>query len=212
MESTINSHIAITQNLVTTNDDGSSTQERSHKDEHTPEAEIEAARALAMKTPAVAQIKESGKEYAVRAMPVAGVDFGVIDRDRYFRQYLQLSAHQVLKSIILSAQGQHVMAVLPVDERINIVAVARAIGKKKGTIVSPDEARELTGLQIGAIGPLGMKTPMPVVVDVSALRQQLVAVSAGTREAQVVLAPADLIDVTAAITADIVKHPAASAQ
>ena len=159
-----------------------------------------------METPAVAEVTASGKNFEVRTMPTEGVDFRTIDIDAHFREHLDLTASQVLKSLILSAQGELVMAVLPVAAKLNIVEVARAIGKKKGTLVPPDQARELTGLELGAIGPLGMKTPMPVIIDDGVLALEQVAVSAGSRGSHVVLAPHDLIEITGATPAHIVKE------
>lgn len=155
--------------------------------------------------PAITAAAESGKPFEVLSMPVAGIDFREIDIDAHFREHLAMSADDVYKSLIISAQGQYAMAVIPVSARLSIVDVARAIGKKKGTMVSPDVARELTDLEIGAIGPLGLKTPMPIVLDEGALGKDRIAVSGGDPSLHIAIAPGDLIEIVGAITASVTK-------
>ncbi|MGB3230169.1 MAG: YbaK/EbsC family protein, partial [Mycobacterium sp.] len=60
-----------------------------------------------------------------------------------------------------------------------------------------------TGYVLGGISPLGQRRLLPTVVDSSALQWDRVLCSAGKRGWDVALAPADLITLTKAVTADI---------
>ena len=60
-----------------------------------------------------------------------------------------------------------------------------------------------SGYVRGGISPLGQRKRLPTVVDASALDLDRIYVSAGRRGLQVSLAPADLVRLTSATTADI---------
>jgi Cys-tRNA(Pro)/Cys-tRNA(Cys) deacylase len=67
------------------------------------------------------------------------------------------------------------------------------------------EIQSLTGYIRGGCSPLGTKKTYPVYLDSSALTLQQIAVSAGTRGEQLLLAPADLIAAVNAKTARLTK-------
>jgi Cys-tRNA(Pro)/Cys-tRNA(Cys) deacylase len=55
----------------------------------------------------------------------------------------------------------------------------------------------------GGISPLGQRRALPTVVDESALQWDRVLCSAGKRGLEIALAPADLVRLTGAVTADV---------
>uniref|UniRef100_UPI002483E4D9 YbaK/EbsC family protein n=1 Tax=Nocardioides stalactiti TaxID=2755356 RepID=UPI002483E4D9 len=59
---------------------------------------------------------------------------------------------------------------------------------------------------VGGISPLGQKRLHPTVVDTTALDHPTINVSAGRRGLEVELSPADLVRLTAAVTAPIGRH------
>jgi Cys-tRNA(Pro)/Cys-tRNA(Cys) deacylase len=74
-------------------------------------------------------------------------------------------------------------------------------------MAEPADAERATGYVRGGISPLGQRKALPTVVDDSALEFGTVMVSAGRRGLQVELDPADLVRLTRARTAAIVKDP-----
>ena len=67
-------------------------------------------------------------------------------------------------------------------------------------------AERSTGYVIGGISPLGQRKPLPTVVDASALRWDRVLCSAGKRGlGRRRWHPQDLIRLTNAVTADILR-------
>ena len=74
---------------------------------------------------------------------------------------------------------------------------------RKAELANPRKAEQATGYVVGGISPLGQRSTMPVVVDVSALDLEAVYVSAGRRGLQLRLAPADLLRVSAGQTAPL---------
>ncbi|MGE2720958.1 aminoacyl-tRNA deacylase [Mycolicibacterium celeriflavum] len=110
---------------------------------------------------------------------------------------------QILKTLVLTLPRGLGVAVLPVPEKLSLKAAAAALGVPKATMAERAAAERSTGYVIGGISPLGQRTPLPTVVDESALRWDRVLCSAGKRGWDVAVAPQDLIRLTAAVTADI---------
>ncbi|RAV07466.1 Cys-tRNA(Pro) deacylase [Mycolicibacterium sp. GF69] len=110
---------------------------------------------------------------------------------------------QILKTLVLALPGGLGVAVLPVPAKLSLKAAAAALGAPKAALAERAAAERSTGYVIGGISPLGQRTPLPTVVDASALRWDRVLCSAGKRGWDVALAPPDLIRLTGAVTADI---------
>jgi len=118
-------------------------------------------------------------------------------------QLLGVDPARVLKTLVAEADGRLVVAVVPVSQRLDLKALARAAGARRATMADPAVAERATGYVVGGISPLGQKRPHPTVVDVSALDHDTVLVSGGRRGLDVELAPADLLRLTGATTAAI---------
>ncbi|HEX7746833.1 MAG TPA: Cys-tRNA(Pro) deacylase [Micromonosporaceae bacterium] len=110
---------------------------------------------------------------------------------------------QVFKSLVTEVDGSLAVAVVPVTGELDLKALAAAFGRKRAVLADRAVAERVTGYVRGGISPLGQRKRLPTVVDSSAPQFPAVYVSAGRRGLQVSLAPADLIRLTAAITAPI---------
>jgi Cys-tRNA(Pro)/Cys-tRNA(Cys) deacylase len=77
------------------------------------------------------------------------------------------------------------------------------LGVPRAELADRAVAQKSTGYVVGGISPLGQRKALPTVVDDSALTWDRVLCSAGKRGLDVALAPADLIRLTGAVTADI---------
>ena len=109
----------------------------------------------------------------------------------------------VFKTLLAVADGTLVVAVVPVDGRLDLKALARAVGAKKAEMADPATAERATGYVVGGISPLGQRQRLRTVVDRSALDHPTVYVSAGRRGLDVGLAPDDLLTLTGASTAPL---------
>jgi Cys-tRNA(Pro)/Cys-tRNA(Cys) deacylase len=96
-----------------------------------------------------------------------------------------------------------VCGVVPVAGRLDLKALAAAVGGKRAAMADPAVAARATGYVVGGISPLGHRSRIPVVVDASATSFETVYVSAGKRGLQVELAPGDLVRVAGASLATI---------
>jgi Cys-tRNA(Pro)/Cys-tRNA(Cys) deacylase len=112
----------------------------------------------------------------------------------------------VFKTLVATVDGaQLVVAILPVDRRLDLKALAAALGCKRAELAEAGDAERATGYVVGGISPLGQRRRLPTVVDASAAGQERVYVSAGRRGLQLELSTADLLRLTAARTAPIAR-------
>jgi len=118
-------------------------------------------------------------------------------------QALGLDPHRVFKTLMAAVGGSLTVAVVPVSGQLDLKALARALGASKAQMADPTAAERATGYVVGGISPVGQRRPHPTVIDQSALTWPTVYVSAGRRGLDLELAPADLIRITEAITAQV---------
>jgi Cys-tRNA(Pro)/Cys-tRNA(Cys) deacylase len=116
---------------------------------------------------------------------------------------LGVPADRIFKTLIATVDGTLTCAVVPVAGRLDLKALASALGAKRAEMAEPAAAARATGYVVGGISPLGQRSRLAVVVDESALQFETIFVSAGKRGLQVQLAPADLVRVTAARVAPV---------
>jgi Cys-tRNA(Pro)/Cys-tRNA(Cys) deacylase len=116
---------------------------------------------------------------------------------------LGVDPRRIFKTLIASVEGKLACAVVPVASRLDLKALAAALGGKRADMADPAAAARATGYVVGGISPLGQRTRMRVVVDASAEAFSTVFVSAGKRGLQVELAPADLVRAASALIAPI---------
>jgi len=98
-----------------------------------------------------------------------------------------------------------IMAVIPGAEELSLKKLAAVSANKRVEMVHLKEVFELTGYVRGGCSPLGAKKAYPVYIDESALTHEKIAVSAGIRGGQLILAPKDLIIATKATAADLLQ-------
>jgi Cys-tRNA(Pro)/Cys-tRNA(Cys) deacylase len=118
---------------------------------------------------------------------------------------LGLDPARVFKTLLADLDGTLVVAVVPVAGKLDLKALARALGGSKAVMADPRVAERATGYVTGGISPVGQKRPLRTVVDASATAYDVVYVSAGRRGLDLGIAPADLVTVTRATTAPIAR-------
>jgi Cys-tRNA(Pro)/Cys-tRNA(Cys) deacylase len=116
---------------------------------------------------------------------------------------LGLDPDQVFKTLLAELDGELVVAVVPVTGRLDLKALARALGGSKAAMAEPKAAERATGYVTGGISPVSQKRALRTVVDETAAAYDVVYVSAGRRGLDLGIAPADLVAATGAITADV---------
>ena len=101
----------------------------------------------------------------------------------------------IFKTLVLLGDGQKpLVCVIPVEEELDLKAVARATGNKSVAMLPQKELLSLTGYQRGGCSPIGMKKLFPTYLDEAAKALERISVSAGVRGCQVILAVDALAD------------------
>lgn len=110
---------------------------------------------------------------------------------------------RLFKTLVAEVDGDPVVAIVPVDGRLSLKALARAAGGKRASMADPADAERLTGYVTGGISPFGQRRRLPAFVDRSIGGFETVFVSAGRRGLQVEVAPGDLVRLTGAVEAEL---------
>ena len=143
-----------------------------------------------MKTNAVRVLDTLGVRYELREYEV---DPGALDAETVARQ-IGLPAEQVFKTLVVRGDRHGVcLAVLPANAELDARALARLTGDRKAELVPLKQVQPLTGYIRGGVTALAPKREFPVFVDETAELFDVIAVSAGVRGTQVLLAPADYL-------------------
>ena len=110
----------------------------------------------------------------------------------------------VFKTLVtVGASKQHYVFDIPVNRELDLKKAAKAVGEKSIAMIHLNELTALTGYVRGGCSPIGMKKQFKTVLDESALQFETICISAGKIGAQVELAPADLLALVRAGTADL---------
>ena len=114
---------------------------------------------------------------------------------------------QVFKTLVARGDRNGVcMAVIPANTELDLKALAEAHEDRKIQLVPLKEVQPLTGYLRGGVTALGAKKAYPVYLDETAELFDVISVSAGVRGTQLLIAPADYIRATNAVTANIARQ------
>lgn len=114
---------------------------------------------------------------------------------------------QVFKTLVVRGdRGGVYFAVIPGNTELDPKALARATGDRKADLVPLKDVQQLTGYIRGGVTALGAKRNYPVFADETIELFDTIALSAGVRGTQVVLAPADYIRAVQATVAAIARE------
>lgn len=118
-----------------------------------------------------------------------------------------LPAGQVFKTLVVEGEHQKIaVCCIPVDCKIDFKRLAAATGCKRLALVALERIFALTGYVRGGCSPIGMKKQYPTYIDQTALQYDTIAVSAGVRGTQLLLAPQALIAHIHGETGDFVQR------
>ncbi len=153
-------------------------------------------------TPATVALTRAGVSFTTHAYrhDAAAPAFGLEAADA-----LGLPREQVFKTLLADVDGVLVVGIVPVAGKLDLKALAAALGGKRAAMADPGVVERTTGYVIGGISPVGQRKALRTVLDESALLHDVIYVSGGQRGFDLGLAPSDLVSQTRAITAAIAR-------
>ena len=119
---------------------------------------------------------------------------------------LSLDVGAITKTLLVTRRpgpGAYALAVLPVEARMDLPALAAVLGWERVVLASPEELSEQMGQPVNGLSPLG--SPLAVVVEGSLLCRPRVLVGAGLPGFEIEIDPRVLVDVTGGRFAPIVE-------
>ena len=107
----------------------------------------------------------------------------------------------------LVTRGREIMIIcIPVDKEADLKKIAAAAGEKKVEMLPTRELLEVTGYLRGGVSPIGMKKHYRTYIDKSCLDFDEITISGGVCGLSVMLSPKDLIKITGAVCAELIKE------
>ena len=157
---------------------------------------------MAHGTPATVALNAAGIAFTAHAYEhdPANTNFGLEAASA-----LNLDPDQVFKTLMADVDGRLVVAIVPVTGKLDLKALAAAVGGKKAEMADAKLAERKTGYVVGGISPIGQKTPHTTVLNETAELYDTVFVSGGRRGFDIEIAPRDLLLITGGITAAIAR-------
>lgn len=152
------------------------------------------------------------KTNAARLLDAAGVAYEIRSYDLTMDEFsaeavaddIGLPSNVVFKTLVANVDGiGPCFALVPANAELDLKALAKAVGGRKAAMERIENLARLTGYPRGAVTVLGAKRPLPVIVDESVRHLTTMAVSAGARSVQLVLATGDYLRATDASIAPI---------
>lgn len=153
------------------------------------------------------------RTHAIRALDDLGIPYQVIVQDHKARNVEQAAEErgvpvaQIVKTLLVRRPDKkHVIALVRGDQRLSLKKLARLVGVKSLEMAPEADVPRLTGYQIGAVAPLGLRrSDLPIYVDQHILAEPRVSVSAGRHDAGLELATDDLVRAVGGQVADITE-------
>jgi len=106
------------------------------------------------------------------------------------------SIKEGVKAIIFAADGEPFLICVSGDRRIDSKEFKRTYGVKDLRLLSPEEVLQLTGLEVGAIPPLGKAMNLPSYLDRAVLENEYVCFNAGSHTRSIRMKTADFVKLT----------------
>ena len=156
----------------------------------------------------------ASKTNAVRALDKLGIayrlaEYQVDDSDlsaETVAAKVGMPPEQVWKTLVARGDRNGVcLAVVAGNQTLDLKTLARLSGNRKVNTVALKEVQPLTGYVRGGVTALACKKDYPVYVDELVQLWDEIAVSAGMRGMQIILAPADYVRAVAATVGPIAK-------
>ena len=159
--------------------------------------------------------KKEPKTNAMRMLQPAGIEYtehtyetedGMIDGVSVALKCGE-DPEQVYKTLVTKGDdGEHYVFVIPVKEKLDLKACARAAGVKNVEMIPQKDLLKTTGYIHGGCSPVGMKKQFRTFFDETVILFDTILVSGGRVGTQVEVSPDDLMRITGGSTAQLTRE------
>jgi Cys-tRNA(Pro) deacylase len=109
---------------------------------------------------------------------------------------LRVEIGQIAKSLLFRSDDNYGLFVAAGDVRVNQKKVKKLLGGKKAKMASPEEVEQITGFKVGAVCPFGLLQQVPIFIDESLQRFNIVYTAAGIPESLLPVSYEKLLEIT----------------
>ena len=118
--------------------------------------------------------------------------------------HMNENPQQIFKTLVLQGNKTgYFVCVIPADEELDLKKAAAISGNKNCDLIPLKDLLPVTGYIRGACSPVGMRKHFPTYIHSSCTSFPHIFVSAGQRGLQLKIAPSDLINLSRAISAQL---------
>lgn len=122
---------------------------------------------------------------------------------RHAAAQLGLDLHDVAKTLVMEdEQARPLIVIMHGDQEVSTKQLARQTGAKRIAPCAPRVAERHSGYLVGGTSPFGTRKDMPIWVQASLLKLDVVYINGGRRGLLLGIAPHTLIDPLGANTVD----------
>jgi Cys-tRNA(Pro) deacylase len=101
---------------------------------------------------------------------------------------------QVVRSLLFRlAKNEYAMVLVAGPTQVSWPSLRKYLDQSRLTTASEEEVLSITGYPRGAVSPLGLPSPVRILVDRSVLAEQEISIGSGVRNATIIMSRADLL-------------------
>ena len=141
-----------------------------------------------IKSPAIQYLQDACIAYSLymHTGPVTSLEQAAAERGQ--------TPDQVVRSILFRlSENQYLMALMPGPKQISWKTLRIALGTNRLTLATPQELKQITGYEIGAVNPFGLPQPVKILIDSSLMKLETISLGSGIRGIALILKTTDLI-------------------
>lgn len=128
------------------------------------------------RTNAIDYLEQNGAQYKLYTYPTENGPLAAMDVAAYFGY----SPERLFKTLVTTDnKGSYYVFCLPAENRIDLKKAAGVVGAKNLQMVKTEIFEELTGYSHGGCSPFGLKTQLPIYVDLTAQEWETIYISGG---------------------------------
>ena len=119
---------------------------------------------------------------------------------------VDMDAKDIFKTLVLKGNRGYLVCCIPVLEEIDLKKLAKLSGNKSVAMIPMKDLLSITGYIRGGCSPVGMKKNFDTYFEQSIDKCNKVALSAGKRGYQMIVAARELIEYLDAQIGDVIKN------